>query len=474
MDQTTAKPKKSLFKLKEKNARVITEIVAGITTFMAMAYIIIVNPQILTATMGDAAGEMQTAVFVATCLSACFGTMLMGLLANIPFAQAPGMGLNAFFAYTVMGTMGYTYAEALMIVFISGLLFILITAIGLRQAVVRAIPKNIKIAISVGIGLFIAFVGLQNAGIVTDSATLVGLISFNAAVASNVGAAYTAVVAIVGLVIITVLHRFKVPGAILLGILGTAAVYYAAGIPLGIVVWNGASVDLSLVGSQFGTWAENSLFACFTDGWQGLFAGKDVLEAILTVVMVVISFSLVDMFDTLGTLLGTARKANMLDENGELPEMKKAMFADSIATSVGACFGTSTVTTFVESSAGVAAGGKTGLASVVTSILFLASLFLSPFVGLIPSAATAPALIFVGILMISAVKDLDLSDYTEAVPAFVCFTFMPFTYSIANGIAFGLITHLLIKLLSFKFKDISIAEIILVALFVLRYFFMAA
>jgi AGZA family xanthine/uracil permease-like MFS transporter len=479
-----------LFKLKEKKAKVITEIIAGITTFVTMAYIIFVNPQIvsggaveaalkggMTAEAANVLGEtLKSSLFVATCLSAFFGTLLMGLLANLPFAQAPGMGLNAFFAYTVMLTMGYSYPEALAIVFISGLLFLLITAVGMRTFIAKSIPKNIKIAISVGIGFFIAFIGLKNAGLVQDhSSTLVTLIDFKTVLAGeNPALAFGAVVALVGLVIITVLHRFKVPGGILLGIVATTAVYYAAGIPLGLVEWAGASIDVSTVGSQFGTWAKTSLFQNFTNGFQGLFDGKSLLGSIATVFMVVISFSLVDMFDTLGTLLGTARNAKMLDENGELPEMKKAMYADSIATTVGACMGTPTVTTYVESSAGVSVGGKTGLTSVVTAILFLGALFAAPFIGLVPDVATAPVLIFVGVLMIGAVKELDFDDFTEIVPAFVTIAFMPFTYSIANGIAFGLITHLLIKLLTLKLKDISITEIILVALFIVRFFFMSA
>lgn len=471
-----------MFKLKENNARFTTEIIAGITTFVTMAYIIFVNPSMLAEGIALQGGEgvnmelIQSALFVATCLSAFFGTMLMALLANLPFAQAPGMGLNAFFAYTVMTTMGYSYAEALAIVFISGLLFILITCVGLREIVVKAIPKNIKAAISVGIGLFIAFIGLKNAGIVVgSSSTLVTLVDFKSVISGGAPeVAFAAVMTLVGLIIVAVFTRFRIPGAILLSIVASTAIYYLAGGALGIVTWPGASADLSTIGTQFGAWASESLFKNFTDGFQGLFAGKSLLESILTVFLVVVSFSLVDMFDTLGTLLGTARKANMINEDGSMPRMKQAMLADSIATAVGACMGTSTVTTYVESSAGVSAGGRTGLSSVVTAILFLGSLFLAPFVGIVPSCATAAVLIFVGVLMMTAVKDIELEDATEAVPAFVCMAFMPFTSSIANGIAFGLITHLIIKLLSFKLKDISITEIILVALFIVRFFFMTA
>lgn len=469
----------SIFKLKENKTRVVTEILAGITTFVTMAYIVVVNPQIIG---GDNA-ELRTAVFVATCLSAFLGTLLTALLANLPFAQASGMGLNAFFAYTVMGANGYSYASALLIVFISGLLFILITAVGLREVIIKAIPKNMKVAISAGIGMFIAFIGLVNSGsgiVVNDDATLLALTDFSAITNTGDPAAmhsiFCAVVIVVGLIIIGMLHRFKVPGAILIGIALSACAYWFGGLYLNdtlaeVVRGNlpGNNIDWSSIGTQFGVWARVGLAKCFTEGISDLFGDGSFLQNVFTIVMVIVSFSMVDMFDTVGTLIGTAQKAKMLDENGNMPRMKSALMADSIATSVGAVLGTSTVTTFVESSAGVSVGGRTGLTSLVTSIFFLLALFLSPFLGYIPGCATAPALIFVGILMISAVKDIDFDDITEAIPAFVTITFMPFTYSIANGIAFGLITHLLLKAFTLKFKDISIVEIILVALFILKF-----
>ena len=424
------------FKIKENNSKISTEIIAGLTTFFTMAYIVFVNPSIIS----DGAGgdpAVYTSVFVATCLASFFGTLLMGLLANLPFALAPGMGLNAFFAYTVMLTFGYTYAQALAIVFISGLLFILITAVGLREAIVKAIPKSLKSAISVGIGLFIAFIGLTGSGII----------------------------------VIAVLTRFKVPGAILVGMAGISVLYWLIGGLTGMAALPSASIDFASIGTQFGTWAKTSFGAAFTEGFGGLFQGKTFLEGVLAVGAIILSFSFVDMFDTIGTVIGTASKANMLDEKGDMPGMKKVLLADSIATSVGAVCGTSTVTTFVESSSGIAAGGRTGLSSVVTAVCFLLALALAPLTGFVPGAATNAALIFVGVLMMSSVKNIDWDDITEAVPAFICIVGMPFCYSISDGIFLSMIAHVIIKLCSGKLKDISIIESILAVLFVLKYLF---
>ncbi|MBQ4312826.1 MAG: NCS2 family permease [Clostridia bacterium] len=432
-----------------------------------MAYIIFVNPQILS--LGDP--TLQSSIFVATCLSAFFGTLLMALIANIPFAQAPGMGLNAFFAYTVMAAYGYSYAEALAIVFISGLLFILITAIGLREAIVKAIPKNLKLAISVGIGLFIAYIGFQNVGyIVNNDSTLTGLGAFKAILSLESGA-FVLLMALAGVIIIGVLNRFKVPGGILLGMVITSALYWAIAVPTGLDVLPSASIDFGSIGSQFGTWFQTSFGVALRDGMLGLFSGKNLLETVLAVAVIVLSFSFVDMFDTIGTLIGTATKAKMLDEYGNLPEMKRAMFADSIATAVGAIFGTSTVTTFVESSSGIAAGGKTGLSSIVTAVCFLAALVLAPFTGFIPTAATSAAIIFVGVLMMSSVKDIEWDNVTEAIPAFFCIVTMPLGYSISDGIFMGIISHVVLNVCSLRFKKISVLEIILAALFILKYLF---
>lgn len=475
------------FSLKKNKTDVKTEVLAGVTTFVAMAYILFVNPSMLAdpfRIMGDNAfaDQVQNGVFFATCLVSFFGTFMMAVYAKVPFAQAPGMGLNAFFAYTVILTMGYTYGEALATVFISGILFIVITAVGFREAVVRAIPPCVKDAITPGIGLFLALVGLKNANlVVSNGSTFVGMIDFSlwreagnaegmltAGGVSYSAAAYHqmiagAVIALIGLIVIAALHVRKVKGSIIIGILVATVI----GIPFGITSFHGLNFNFA---QQFSDFLQVSFFKM---DFAGLFKGStSILDMIFTIIMVVISFSLVDMFDTIGTLLGTAKQANMLDENGEWEPMKRAMMSDALATTFGACVGSSTATTFVESSAGIAEGGRTGLTSLVTSILFLASIVIAPFVGVIPSAATAPALIFVGVLMMSAVKGLDFSDMSIAVPAFVTIAFMPFTYSIANGIAAGLVTYVLIKLFGGKAKEIKMFTVFLAVLFALRFAFM--
>lgn len=466
------------FKLKEHGTSVRIEVMAGLTTFFAMAYIIFVNPSMLSEPakiLGDEALSAQifNASFFATCISAFVGTILMGLLAKMPFAQASGMGLNAFFAYTVMLTLGFTYQEALALVLISGILFIVITVAGIREAIVRAIPRNIKIAISGGIGLFIAFVGLRNAGIVVNSeSTSVTMLNFSALFNSQADAAaktkvWGAIIAILGLIIIAVLYYLKVKGSVLIGIAVTTLI----GIPFGVnVIPHNVFENF---GSNFAAQASDfvnvGLFGCF-EGFASLFSGKDVLGTIITIIVVVISFSLVDMFDTIGTLLGTAKKANLLDSEGNMPGMKKALLCDAIATTTGAMLGTSTVTTYVESSAGIGEGGKTGLTSVVTAVMFLLAIPFAPFIGIVSGAATAPALIFVGALMLMGLKDLDFDNLDELLPAFLTIALMPLSYSIANGIAFGLISYTLIKLCTGKVKEIKIVTAVLAALFIIRFF----
>ena len=452
------------FQLKEHNTTVKTEIFAGLTTFFAMAYIIFVNPTMLS--YDGAFPNIFNGVFFATCISAAIGTLLMAFLAKLPFAQAPGMGLNAFFAYTVMGTLGVMtgvedpvqqYQMALALVLISGILFILITVIGLREAIVEAIPKNIKIAISGGIGIFIAFLGFQNAGIVVNSdATLVDLAKF-----TDLASSKGAIVAILGLVIIAVLYALNVKGAILIGILGSTVLAYVFG-----VVSLPASFELNFA-AQAGDFINTSFFKF---DFATIFGGGHFLANLFTVVVLVLSFSMVDLFDSIGTFLGTAQKADLLDKDGNMPGMKKALLCDAIATTAGACLGTSTVTTYVESAAGVGEGGKTGLTSMVTGICFIGALFLAPFVGLIPACATAPALIYVGFLMLSGITKMDFDDVTEALPGFLTIALMPLSYSIANGIAFGLISYVLIKALSGKFKDIKIGTVVIALLFVVKFF----
>ncbi|WP_346726788.1 NCS2 family permease [Feifania hominis] len=452
------------FGLKAHGTDAKTEVIAGITTFFTMAYILFVNPTTLTDPlyiMGDPnADRYKAAVFVATCLSAFIGTMLMAVYAKIPFAQAPGMGLNAYFAYTVMLGMGYTFSQALAAVFISGVLFILITLFGLREAIVKAIPKNLKVAISAGIGLFIAFIGFQNAGIIVNNdSVLLGLQNFS----EWTPAAATALVALIGVLIIGVLYKLKVKGAIIIGIIATTIV----GIPFGVTNLSGFTLSLP----DFGSFFELTFFKM---DFAGLLKPENGFwGAVFNLVMVIIAFSMVDMFDTIGTLIGTAKKNNMLDEDGSMPRMKEALMCDAIATAAGACLGTSTVTTFVESSSGIAEGGRTGLTSFTTAILFLAALFLAPVVGIIPSAATAPALIIVGVLMLSSVKEIEFDDMTEAIPAFLTIAMMPFAYSIAIGIGFGVISYVLLKTFTGKFKDFSWVTVVIALMFVIRFMFIA-
>ncbi|MDD2955859.1 MAG: NCS2 family permease [Oscillospiraceae bacterium] len=452
------------FQLKEHGTTVKTEVFAGLTTFFAMAYIIFVNPNMLS--YDSSIASIAHGVFFATCISAAIGTLLMAFLAKLPFAQAPGMGLNAFFAFTVMGTLGgltgvedpvQQYQMALALVLVSGLLFILITLIGLREGIINAIPQNIKIAISGGIGIFICFLGLQNAGIAVNSdATLVDLVAFSSGW-ENAG---PAVMAIIGVIIIAVLSALNVKGSVLIGILATTVLSYLTG-----VTAMPENLSLNFAG-QVSDFVNVSLFKF---DFATLFATGNFLTNLATVIVLVLSFGMVDMFDSIGTFLGTAAKAGLLDKDGKMPGMKKALLCDAIATTAGACLGTSTVTTYVESAAGIGEGGKTGLTSAVTGLMFIVALFFAPFVGLIPSCATAPALIYVGFLMLGGITKMNFDDVTEALPGFLTVAIMPLTYSIANGIAFGLISYVLIKLFTGRYKEIRIGTVIIALLFVLKY-----
>ncbi|WP_372774983.1 NCS2 family permease [Mangrovibacterium sp.] len=429
----------NFFKLKENNTTVRTEILAGVTTFMTMAYILAVNPDILSA-----AGMDKGAVFTATALASVVGTLVMALLARLPFALAPGMGLNAFFAFSVCLGMGHSWQFALTAVFIEGIIFLLLTAFNIREMIVNAIPTNIKHAISVGIGLFIAFIGLKNAGVVVaNPATFVSLGEITD-LAGNAGA----LIALLALVITGVLLALRVKGALLIGILvGTVL-----GIPFGIThlpeSFDFTPPSLSPIFMQF-EWAE--------------MITTDML-------LVVFTFLFVDMFDTVGTLIGVCSKANMLDKEGRVPRAKQALFADAIGTTVGAVLGTSTVTTYVESAAGVAEGGKTGLTALTTAFLFALALFFSPIFLMIPGAATAPALILVGAMMMSPIKNINLDDFTESIPVFLTIIMMPLAFSIAEGIVFGMLSYVLLKLLTGKTKEISPIMYVLAILFVVSFF----
>ncbi len=449
-----------IFRLKENGTDVKTEIIAGITTFMTMAYILAVNPSILSA-----AGMDSGAVFTATALASLIATLLMALFANYPFVLAPGMGLNAYFAYTVVLQMGYTWQMALAAVFVEGIIFIALSLTNVREAIFNAIPMNLKHAVSVGIGLFIAFIGLQNARIVVDSATLVSVYSFKASIESGLFSSegITVLLALLGILITGVLVVKNVKGNILWGILITWA--------LGIVC---QLIGLYKVNPDIGMY---SLLPDFSNGisvpsMKPTFMQLD-FKAILSLdfFAIIFAFLFVDLFDTLGTLIGVASKADMLDKDGKLPKIKGALLSDAVGTTIGSMLGTSTVTTFVESASGVAEGGRTGLTAIVAAIMFGLSLFLSPIFLAIPSFATAPALVVVGFLMITSITKIDFEDFTEAIPAYICIIAMPFMYSISEGIAMGVISYVVINLLSGKVKDKKISTLmyILAILFILKY-----
>ena len=418
--------------LKKAGTDIKTEIIAGFTTFLAMAYILAVNPNIL------GAANMDTgAVFTATALSSAIATLVMGIFANLPFALAPGMGLNAFLAYTVCLTMGYSWQFALTAIFCEGIIFLLLTFFNVREAIVNSIPANLKKAIGVGIGLFIAFIGLQNAGIIVDSASLVSL---------NITSP-SAIVAIIGVIVTAALVAYNIKGGILIGILVTTII----GIPFGVTQFGGVA---SLPPSLAPTFLK--------------FNFSEVLANIPDFIIVMFTFLFVDMFDTVGTLIGCAGKADMINKDGTIPNCKEALFADAVGTTVGAMLGTSTVTTFVESSTGVVEGGRTGVTAIVTAGFFLLSLFFAPLFLSIPSAATAPALILVGFYMMSPVKDIDFTDPTEGIPAFLCLLMMVCAYSISDGIMFGILSYVIIKVLAGKAKNISVATYIVALLFVFK------
>ena len=450
------------FKLREHGTNIKTEFLAGVTTFMTMAYILAVNPLILSA-----AGMDSGAVFVATALSACLGTLIMAFCSNYPFVLAPGMGLNAFFAYTVVGQMGYSWQVALGAVFLEGILFLILSLTNVREAIFNCIPPALKFGVSGGIGLFITFIGLQSAKLVVDGPTLVSLYPFKAAIANGefFSTGIGAVLAILGVLFTAVLLAKKVPGAILWGIVAT----WFAGIGCEVV-------GVYVPNPQLG------MFSVMPDFSRGLsipslaptlmqmdFSGIFTFNF----VTIMLSFMFVDLFDTLGTLIGVASKANMLDRYGRLPKIRGALLADSSATAGGAMLGTSTVTTFVESSAGVAVGGRTGLTGVVSAGFFAISLLLSPIFLAIPAFATAPALITVGFMMLTSIMNIDFTDFSEAIPAFLAIIAMPFTYSISEGISLGVISYVLIHLTSgnYRFKNIGGIIYILAVLFVLKYIF---
>ena len=446
-----------LFQLKERQTNVRTELMAGITTFMTMAYILAVNPNILAAS-----GMDNGAVFTATALASAIGCICMALIANLPFALSAGMGLNAYFAYTVVLGMGYSWEVALTAVFAEGLLFIVLSVTNVREAIFNAIPGTLKIGVSVGIGLFISFIGLQNAHIAVDSATLVGMFSFSESIKNGTFSyeGITVLLALIGLLITAFLVIRRVKGNLLIGIVVT----WLLGIVCQLLGWyvpNPEAGFYSLIPS--GILARPASLA------PTLFKLDFTVIGTVNFFVVMFSFLFVDIFDTLGTLIGCAAKADMLDEEGKLPGIKGALLADAVATTAGACMGTSTVTTFVESASGIAEGGRTGLTALTTGAFFLLSLFFSPIFLTIPSFATAPALIVVGFMMMQQVIKLDWSDVLEAIPAFIAIMAMPFLYSISEGISLGIISYVVLHLLAGKTKKVSPLMYILAVVFVLKY-----
>ena len=450
----------NFFKLKEHGTDVKTEVIAGLTTFMTMAYILAVNPSILGAT-----GMDTGAIFTATALASAIGSFCMALFANLPFVLSAGMGLNAYFAYTVVLGMGYSWEVALTAVFVEGIIFIILSLTNVREAIFNAIPASLKVAVSVGIGLFITFIGLQNAHIVVDGSTLVGLFSFNGSVKAGTfqSEGITVVLALIGLLITAFLVIKNVKGNILLGILITWALGIICQLT-GLYVPNAEAGFYSLIPS--------GIISAPASIAPTLFKMDFSAMASLNFVVVVFAFLFVDIFDTLGTLIGCATKANMLDKEGKLPGIKGALMADAVGTTVGACLGTSTITTFVESSSGIAEGGRTGLTSIVSGLLFILALFFSPIFLAIPSFATAPALIVVGFFMMQSVAKINWSDMLEAIPAFICIFAMPFMYSISEGISFGVISFVVLNAVAGKAKKITPLMWVLAVLFILKYIFL--
>ena len=449
-----------VFKLKENNTNVKTEVMAGITTFMTMAYILAVNPSIL----GDA-GMDPTAVLIATCLASFIGSVAMALMANMPFVLSAGMGLNAYFAYTVVLGFGYPWQIAMLAVFVEGLIFIVLSLTNVREAIFDTIPLALKHAVSVGIGLFIAFIGLQGAGVIVGSSTLVGLVNFHANFSTS---GICALLALVGTFITAVLYIKNVRGSILFGILATwilgivcqligiyvptpEAGFYSLLPTMGVT-------DFSKLGETFGQ--------CFKADFSGV--------GLFNFIVIIFSFLFVDLFDTLGTVIGVSAKANLLDENGKLPRIKPVLMADAVATTAGAVLGTSTVTTFVESSAGVAAGGRTGLTAMTSAVLFLLSTLFAPIFTAIPAFATAPALIFVGFLMFTNITKINMEDrpMSETVPAYLCLLMMTLSYSIAEGISFGMISYVLLNVVCGKGKEVKPLLYVLSVLFICKYIFL--
>ena len=463
------------FKISERGSTVRTEIIAGLTTFFAMAYIVITNPnQIVSFNTAGDLGRIWNAVYVASVLSAVVGTLLMALYAKMPFAQACGMGLNSFFFVSFIlpallsgGDVIKGYHAGLVLILVSGLVFMVFSITGLRSKMARSLPECLKKAIPAGIGLFIAFIGFQNVGLIqTNQYTLVQFIDIHGALEAGtfMTTVMPALLALVGFILIAILEKYNVKGSVLISIGAISVLYY-------VVNWTVPSFDLGQIGATFKDFGEIGITGVFQgSAWKDAFTGE-LIGGAFSAILLVITFCLVDMFDTIGTLYGTAAQANMLDENGDPIDVDKCMTCDSVATVAGSVFGTSTCTTFVESAAGVSAGGRTGLSSLVTAICFALCLVLSPLASIVPTCATAPALIYVGVLMMKGFANVDMHDVRSAVPAFLALVMMPLTYSISNGIGIGAIAYTLITLFTGKYTKKDIPITIIAALFVLKFIF---
>lgn len=458
------------FKVKEKGSTVRTEIVAGLTTFMAMAYILMVNSNMF-AQLGVVS---YNAMYIATALSAVIGTMLLAFLANLPLAMASGMGLNAFFVYTVCFSFGLSYANALVLVLFDGIVFVILTVSGIRSKIFAAIPDCVRIAIPAGIGLFIAFIGLQDAKIIVpNESTCVSLASFNVfSGTATWESVFPMLVTVFSVVIIAVLAYKKIKGAVLWGILSGTVIYYICGIMVS-GFFDGIKETFSFNPfAAFSEWADQAFLKVFTEGFDfsAYLSGHSDAELVILIITTALAFCLVDMFDTLGTLFGACSRGNLLTKDGEIPNFNKAMLSDAVGTVCGSICGTSTVSTYVESSAGIAEGGKTGLTAFTTGALFFIAMFLSPISALIPSCATSAALIYVGVLMMSCVKNIDWEDPSVALPSFMTIAIMPFAYNISYGIALGLITFIFVKLFTGKVKEIKPFTWVIGILFAIMFF----
>ncbi len=472
------------FEISKRNSTVKAEIMGGLTTFFAMAYIVFVNPNQVAAggatgwlaeAGADAAalGQIWNSVYIASILAAVIGTLMMAFYAKMPFVQACGMGLNAFFCSCFIsgaffaGTDLITgYHSGMVIIFLSGVVFLILSATGVRTYIATAMPENIKKAISAGIGMFIAFIGFQNAGIIqSNQYTIVQFVDIHGALSDpeiGFSAVAPALTALIGFLIIGILVKRNVKGSVIIGIIASTIIYY-------IFMGDVPSLDLSHIGRSFRDFGAVGITGLFDpEGWKSAFSGAHIGN-VFNAVILIVTFLLVDMFDTLGTLYGTAAQANMIDENGDPHNLSQCMTSDSVATVAGAVFGTSTCTTFVESASGVAAGARTGLASLVAAICFAVCLLFSPLAAIVPSAATAPALIYVGVLMVKGIKDVDMDDMASAIPAFLILIMMPMTYSIANGIGIGCIAYVIIQLFSGKYTKKDIVVTLIAVLFVLKF-----